>query len=155
MDETDPSCHAAMTCWVLRLYNLLQQSFSNCFSRNNLQMLTWARRLETGVVQSFHECQSLEEASIVLYRGGVLIITLATWHVTAAVSSSTFPSGSACPASPWTLPTVFTGMGWWHPWSCKQLTITMTDHDLFFTLTMTMTMTHCWIQLSVPTEGEV
>ena len=69
-------------CWDSTTYFSKVSPTSNCFSRNNLQMLTWARRLETGVVQSLHDCQFLEEASIVLSRGGVLKITLATWHVT-------------------------------------------------------------------------
>ena len=56
-----PCRHHAL---MLRLYNLFQQSFSNCFSRNKLQMLTWARRLETRVVQSLHGCQFLEMGSI-------------------------------------------------------------------------------------------
>ena len=69
-------------CWDSTTYFSKVSPTSNCFSRNNLQMLTWARRLETGVVQSLHDCQFLEEASIVLSRGVVLKITLATWHVT-------------------------------------------------------------------------
>ena len=131
-----PCRHHAL---MLRLYNLFQQSFSNCFSRNKLQMLTWARRLETRVVQSLHGCQFLEIGSIDKRRSvgnHPGHVTRDTWL---AVSSSTFRSGSACPASPWTLPTASTGTGWWHPWSMVMQTMNSRN-----TMTMTMTCSLQW-----------
>ena len=148
MDETDPSCHAAMTCWVLGLYNLFQQSFSNCFSRNNLQMLTSARRLETWVVQSLHDCQFLKEASIVLSRGAVLIITLATWHVTRDCGrvQLNIPERQRVSRKSLDPADCLYRDGLVASLVMQTIAVTMTDHDLFHTLTMTMTMTHCTVE---------
>ena len=160
-DETDPSRHAAIMVLMLRLYNLFQQSFSNCFSRNKLQMLTWARRLETRVVQSLHGCQFLEMGSIDKRRSVDNCpghVTRDTWLWPCPAQHSGAAARVPQVPGPCRLPLQERAGGILGQWPCKQWTVEIQwqwqwlvlyndkdndhDHD---------TMTHCWTQLTVPT----